>query len=253
MDKTSRQSREFLHYRLEADALCLGERIRGSIFHPCLAVLTYTALGGALKARFPRPYRTIHAAGRFLRDGGTGILPVRDKTESDPNGLAAMGETPMPRSQVLSSQVSQFNARELLTFAPRDRGREVSTLPLQIEYLANVRAEVFVFRNDFTADWPDEFTIQMGAMRSKGFGHCRLTRIGAVPCAQQPQRGQLACRLPEDDAVKDAFGIRTVESPVYGYLFKPDTGGTGHYVRSYFEGTRLLADPVILQSEENGR
>jgi hypothetical protein len=212
MDKTSSQSKEFLHYRLEADTLCLGERIRGSLFRPCINVFTYTALVGSLKARFPYPYRSIHAVGRFLNH--------------DPS----------------------VNLREIMTFSPRDRGREVSVVPLEIEYLANVCAEVFVFKNDFTVKWPDEFTIHLGAMKSKGFGCCHLKLIDAVPCTSAPRPGILDVRLPEDDdAIKEVYSIRKVASPVYGYLFRPDTGGTGHYVRSLFEGTKLVADPVLFQ------
>lgn len=216
MDKTSIENPGFLHYWLEADTLCLGERIRAGTFRPCINVFTYTALVGAFKTRFPHPYRKIHAVGRFIHN--------KDNT----------------------------NLREIMTFSPRDRGREVSVVPLEIEYIVNVQAEVFVFKNDFTITWPDEFTMYLGAMKSKGFGHCRMKKIGTVP-RRNPTPGILAVRMPEDPALYEAFNIRKVVSPVYGYLFKPDTGGTGHYIRSLFEATRLVADPVILQPKENDK
>jgi hypothetical protein len=218
MDKTSTERQEFLRYRLQADTLCLGERIRGSLFRPCLDVLTYTALVGALKARFPQPFRTIHAVGSFTRDPG------------DPT----------------------VNQGEILSFSPRDRGCEVSVVPLEIEYIANVRAEVFVLHNDFTTTWPHQFTMRLGAMKSKGFGHCRMALDGTVP-RSNPRPGILVSRLPEDQSVLDVFSVRKVLSPVCGYLFRPESGGTGHYARSLFEGTSLVADPIILQSQEKAR
>ena len=213
MDKTSIENPGFLHYRLEADTLCLGERIRGGLFRPCLKVFTYTALVGALKARFPHPFRKIHAIGRFLRDG--------------PNA----------------------NLLESITFSPRDRSREVSIVPLIIEYLANVKVEVFILKNDFTISFPEHFTLHLGAMKSKGFGQCRMSRIGELP-RSNPKPGVLAARIPDSQQVLEAFGVLKVISPVYGYLFQPGTGGTGHYVRSLFEGTRTVADPVLLKSQE---
>lgn len=209
MDRTITQNgRAFLHYRLESDALCLGERIRGSVFRPCLSVFTYTGLVGALKARFPHPTRTPHAIGRFLD-----------------------------------------RERHLLIFSPRDRGCEISVVPLEIEYLSDVRADLYVERNDFTIAWPERFILRLGAMKSKGFGECRVTKMGEWKPAA-PQKGKLAMRVPEDTHVLDALGIAGVEAPVYGYLFRPDRGGTGHYERALFEGSTVEADPILLTEDE---
>ena len=213
MDKTSIENPGFLHYRLEADTLCLGERIRGSLFRPCLSVFTYTALIGALKVRFPQPYRKVHAVGRFLRDG------------------------------------PDANRREIMTFSPRDRGREVSVVPLEIEYLANVRAEIFILKNDFTINFPGQFTFHLGAMKSKGFGQSHMTRIGETQRAN-PQPGKLAVRIPDKPQIHAELGIRRVAAPIYGYLFQPETGGTGHYTRALFEGSQVVADPSLLQPKE---
>lgn len=214
MDKTAIENPGFLHYKLEADTLCLGERIRGAIFRPCLKVLTYTSLVGALKARFPQPYRKLHAVGRFISNG--------------PN----------------------TNLREIMTFSPRDRGCELSVVPLAIEYLANVHAEVFILKNDFTIRFPSSFTLHLGAMKSKGFGQCTMKRIGEREFSR-PRQGLLAVRLPDDANIHSEIQIRRVISPIFGYLFQPASGGTGSYIRSIFEGTRVVADPVLLQSEEN--
>ncbi len=209
MDKTTAvNGRSFLRYQLEADLLCLGERIRGSVFRPCLDVFTYTGLVGALKARFPHPYRRIHAVGRFV-----------DKR------------------------------RQMLVFSPRDRAREVSAVPLEIEYLSDVRAELHVEHNDFTATWPDQFILRLGAMKSKGFGECRVTKLGEVRPGD-PKPGKLGMRVPHDAEVLEALGVAEVRAPRFGYLFRPDRGGTGHYERALFEDSRVVADPILLKEEE---
>lgn len=209
MDRTITQNgRTFLHYRLESDALCLGERIRGSVFRPCLQVFTYTGLVGALKARFPHPTRKLHAIGRFLN-----------------------------------------KEKNLLIFSPRDRGRETSAIPLEIEYLSNVQADLFVEKNDFTVTWPERFILRLGAMKSKGFGDCRITKIAERRPAA-PQSGKLAMRVPQDSDVLSALGVARVNAPVYGYLFHPVHGGIGHYERALFEGSEVEADPILLVREE---
>ncbi|MCX8052388.1 MAG: hypothetical protein N3B12_01140 [Armatimonadetes bacterium] len=206
MDKTTTlNGKSFLHYQLKADLLCLGERIRGGIFRPCLEVFTYTGLAGALKSRFPHPYRSIHAVGRF-----------------------------------------RHKSRHILVFSPRDRGREVSAVPLEIEYLADVEADLYVQLNDFTATWPDHFTLRLGAMKSKGFGECRVDKIGEVKPGE-PKYGKLAVRLPDDPVVLEALGVMEVKAPVYGYLFRPDRGGTGHYELGLFENSIVKADPILLK------
>lgn len=211
MDKTTSQNgRSFLRYKLEANLLCMGERIRGSIFRPCLDVFTYTALVGALKARFPHPTRRIHAVGRFIN-----------------------------------------KRRDMLVFSPRDRGRGVSVVPLEIEYLTDVEADLFVEHNDFTATWPEAFILRLGAMKSKGFGECRISKTGEYK-PEEPQEGKLAIRIPDDEKVKQALGLAGVRSPVYGYLFHPDRGGTGHYERGLFEESDVLADPFLLQEASHG-
>jgi len=216
MDKASSQKKEFLHYQLTADTLCLGERIRGSIFRPCLNVFTYTALVGALKERFPHPYRTLHAAGRFVSD--------------------SLG----------------VNQRQIMTFSPRDRGREVSILPLEIEFISSVKAEVFIYKNDFTLnEIPKQFIMHLGAMKSKGFGQCKMEFQGTISFDESPREGELCVRIPEDPVILTDMGIHNIRAPVYGYLFRPQTGSTGYYQRSLFEGSRVIAHPILLKEVNN--
>lgn len=211
MADAAMEKTEFLRYRLGSDALCLGERVRGGLFRPCCRVFRYGTLVGALKANFGET-EPIHAAGRFVPRG------------PDTNRL------------------------EVLTYAPRSRARVLSKIPLSIEYVANVSAELFVLSTGFTQTWPSEFTLSMGAMKSKGFGHCHVKLLEVVAFSR-PRKGRLAMRIPEEGEVENAFGIRNVLSPFYGYLFKPTSATSGVYVRSLFEGSEVVALEPILEPE----
>lgn len=208
MDKTlETNGRVYAQYRLTADLLCLGERMRGSVFRPCLEVLPCTALEGAFRARFPHPDRRVYAAGHFRK-----------------------------------------KRKEVLVYAPRDRHCGHSKIPLQIEYLADVEADVYVLLNDWTTKWPDNFDMQLGAMRPQGFGRCKMEKRSEVP-ASHPKPGKLGVRMLDDETTKEMFGVRQVMSAIYGYLFVPDHGKKGHYERGLFEGSDVVADPIVLKRE----
>jgi hypothetical protein len=196
----------FLRYMLPAETLCLGERIRNGIFRPCSPVFSYTTLAGAL-TEVLEPTGPIHAAARFL------------------------------------SPVDGSN-REILTFAPRDGVSGVSTIPLQVEYLVGVVADLFILKSDAVRQLPKAFSFSMGALRSKGFGRCIAERIGEHP-AGNPRQGRLCVRLPDLPEIKQEFRINVPGNSdlKMGYLFK---ASTGTYIRSFFEGSAVTAYDVIL-------
>lgn len=207
---------EFLRYQLEAETLCFGERQKGALFRPTADVFRYSALVGALKSQFGESKdKPIHAVGRFIRKP----------------------------------------ARQILSYAPRDRGRLISTVPLEIEYLSDIHAEVFVLKNAFTETWPAQFSLSMGAMKSKGFGRCHFTHKGEVHYDKpNPNTGELAVRVPDDPEVKSVFGIIVPNdgSALYGYLFKPTSVTTGVYVLSLFEGSIVRAYDLVLKPAQGG-
>ena len=201
----------FIRYRLTADCLCLGERTRGGIFRPCSTVFRYYGLVEALKARLGSGGGLpICAVGRFLAE-------------------------PVPR--------------QVLTFAPRDRVKGVSTVPLQVEYIPSARADIYVVGNTFTKSWPAEFQISLGALTSKGLGHCTLRKTGCVPFGRA-RRGQLCVRIPEDDNLLSILDVK-VRSPIYGYLFKSTSPTSGVYVRSLFEGSLVEAPAPLLKEVQD--
>ncbi len=68
MDKfTQENGRRYRKYRMTAQLLCIGDRMRASIFRPCLRVLPGTTLEGALRSQFPNPDRCVYTVGRLIR------------------------------------------------------------------------------------------------------------------------------------------------------------------------------------------
>jgi len=95
----------FWEYELQADKLCLGERVKGGLFRPCdTRAIRYSAITGALRSVFGGD---LHAAGYFL-------------------------ESP------------EHNRVEYLTYSPRDDAIGVSKLPLTIQFLADALGRVIV-------------------------------------------------------------------------------------------------------------
>ena len=111
---------EFIKYILISDMLCMGERIKKGTFRPTIRTIPYSQITGALKAIFGN--KEIHAVGHLVKDG-------------------------------------KHNKVDYLTYSPRDRGLEMSKLPLTVEFLTDVLGNVYVLENEGTRDFPSEFKI----------------------------------------------------------------------------------------------
>jgi len=194
----------FIEFDLYSDALCMGERTKGGLLRPCCRTIRYSQISGALRKKFG--VGDIHAAG-YLVDG---------------NG---------------------YNRTDYLIYSPRERVRGVSKVPLQVEFLTNVRGKVYALENDSAANFPDRFVVHMGAFISKGFGLCKLRKMAVVE-AEPPAKGILRTRIPLDKL--DTFNVRRVIKPVYGYLFEPTSPTTGTYVLSLFEGSEVVAPEFLI-------
>jgi hypothetical protein len=207
---------DFLIYELTAAALHLGERAKGNLFKPCLRTIPFSAITGALNRHFGS-----------ANDGeGEGTLK-------------AVG--------FLNEAVNR-NRIELLTYSPRDRVREVSKIPLQVEFLTDVLATVLVVASDAASRLPERFELTLGGLRSHGFGRAELKLRERRPTGD-PRQGILRVRLPEEETT--TFGIVRVQVPVYGYLFRPTPGAhPGVYVRSLFEGSRVVGPELLLYPKQ---
>lgn len=92
-----------LEYRLRAETLCLGHRMKGGLFRPCdTQVVRYSAATGSLRAYLGAD---VHAAGYLIQD-------------------------PPPTVHYL-------------VYAPRDRALGTSKIPVTVQYLANVEGRIF--------------------------------------------------------------------------------------------------------------
>jgi len=208
---------DFLIYELTSRAIHLGERAKGNLFKPCLHTIPFSAITGALDRQF----------GNLTGNGSSG------------GAVKAVGflERAVGRNRV-----------ETLTYSPRDRVVEISKIPLRVEFLADVLATVLVVANDAAKGLREKFQVTLGGMRSQGFGRGELTFKGRRP-AGNPRPGRLRVRLPEGES--QAFGIVNVLTPVYGYLFKSSPGThSGVYVRSLFEGSRVVAPELLLEPKQ---
>lgn len=203
---------DFHFYEMNARTLYLGERAKGNLFKPCLRTIPYTSITGALNRRFGNA--------------------------SSQEEIKAVG--------FLEKSIGH-NRLELLTQGPQDRVSGISKIPLQIEFLSDVLATILVLGNEAASKLPQRFNLVLGGMRNRGFGEAQLSLKEKKP-AGQPRPGSLRVRLPEDQV--PAFGIVKVQTPAYGYLFKPSSQTyTGTYVRSLFEGSRVVGPEFLLEPE----
>jgi hypothetical protein len=127
-------------------------------------------------------------------------------------------------------------------YGPRDRGVGVSKLPITVQFLANVEGRVYLVANN--TEPPRWLEFSLGALKSYGFGRCRMELLAQV----EPPivRGRLLTRLPED--VAPLFSVASIQ-PRYGYLFRPTSSTDGIYVRSLFEDS-LVEGPSSLVKED---
>jgi len=198
----------FIEFDLYSDTLCMGERMKGGLFRPCAKTIRYSQISGALRKKFGA--REIHAVGYLVEGNG-------------------------------------YNKTDYLIYSPRDKASAVSKVPLQVEFLANVRGKVYVVENDSTAKLPQKFEILMGALISKGFGLCRLNRRRTIE-VEGAKPGILRTRIPFDK--QETFGIKNILKPVYGYLFEPTSPTSGIYVLSLFEGSEVVAPEFLVAPRE---
>ncbi len=199
----------FWEYKLEAETLCLGERVKKATFRPTLLTLPSTQATGALRAATQR------------------------------DDLWAIG--------FLEDDYARQPLIERVVYAPRDKGTDISKLPLEVQILRDVRARVFVRAEGNSAPF-QQLKIALGAFRSKGLGNATLV-LNPRPVALDKATGELKSRLPESD--RELLGIETVFKPLYGYLFAPNAPSgeyslSGRYVRALLEKSLVKGYAFIL-------
>jgi hypothetical protein len=194
--------------------ICIGERVKKGTFRPCIETLPFSTISGALRRYYGRD--DVNAVGFF--DG------------------------PLTKTRIENSA--------------NNREAGVADLQLTTEVLVNPRGKVYVVAKSEDIDLLDTLgadetiALCLGALKSKGFGRCRLRRISVrrVTDPEGEKRfGELRTRIPEENA--ELFGIRSqdVIKPVYGYLFKPTSITDGEYVRALFDGSMVRGYEFLLR------
>ncbi|MEM3378984.1 MAG: hypothetical protein QW674_08610 [Candidatus Bathyarchaeia archaeon] len=148
--------------------------------------------------------------------------------------------------------ITNYLQKSYLTFSPKDNVTGTSKLPITTEVLINMEGKVFVVKNEDTADFPNNFSLMIGALKTRGLGAAQLKKIREIEIIDKGKflkRGFLNTRIPLEhlDKFKIIFDEKRM-TPVYGYLFKPTSIYTGYYVLSLFEGSEVCGPEFLLRS-----
>lgn len=134
---------------------------------------------------------------------------------------------------------------DYFVYSPTERFTKVSKIPLQTEVLNNVEGRVYILKND-DLELPKNFEIFLGALISKGFGRCNLKLEGKIE-NQLVRLGILNTRIP--CRYKHYFSIKSIKTPIYGYLFESTSDTDGYYIKSLFEGSKIVGPDFLLECE----
>lgn len=214
---------KYIECELTADVLCIGERVKKGIFKPCIRTIPFSSITGALRERFNK--HNIFAVGK-----------LEDSYLKDID-----------------------NHIHIHVYSPRYRYEDVAKVPLQIEYMTDVSATVYVnINNEDIQDFCKELEIcneiWLGAFKSKGFGRCQLRYVKTIN-SPAIKTGRLQSRIPEKHL--PVFGIEEVIKPIYGYLFEylfePGKPTSERYVKSLFEGSLVKGYDFLIEEVNNDR
>jgi len=231
----------FLEYNFFADALCLGERIKGARLRPTSRIIRYSQIVGALRAEFGFEFDSAGVIDEPPSDSPTVLLP-----------------------STLTQRVD-----------------ESASAPLQVEVLTDVRGRIYIVHDETlpqqfqpeSHQFLPAFHILLGALSHRGMGRTQLTFCRTIELdldrpyerdpaemdiyapVQPPFEGTLYTRIPLQKTVNGKtyhdipgrFGIK-VNVPFYGYLFNPLTEEDGEYVLSIYEKSKIIG-PFFLTEE----
>jgi hypothetical protein len=147
--------------------------------------------------------------------------------------------------------IVNYAQKGYLIFSPKDNVTGTSKLPVTTEVLINMEGKVFVVKNEDTADFPNNFSLMIGALRTRGLGVAQLKKIREIEMIDKGKflkHGILNTRIPLEhlDKFEVIFDEKRM-TPVYGYLFKPTSISTGDYVLSLFEGSEVRGPEFLLK------
>ena len=200
---------KLLEIFLEIESIIIGERVKGGIFRPCQDTIPSSTIEGALKHYFGVE---VPAVGFFEKD---------------------------------TCEFDEF------TYSVKDKFLKISKMPIITAYMKaknpyrKIKAKVYI-PYDNGKKLINELKgaeLRIGALKSKGFGRSKIVDMREVE--SEAKQGILNVKVFEEEA--GAFGIESI-SPVYGYLFKPDSFSIGGvYKRALFPGSLVKGPEVLLK------
>lgn len=203
-------NKTFLHFELSAQALAIGERIKGGTFRPCIETIPTSTLKGSFRDNFGLP--DVLAIG-IIKEG---TYQKDIFTYAPFDSFLSIAKLPI----------------SLEYLKPGHGTKEII-------------ADIYALKNESTESLIGVTTeMSLGALKSKGFGRCELRYIGELK--PEVQVGYLKGRLLEEEC--DSFGISRVIKACYGYLFYPTSKVSGVYRRAIFEES-IVEGPEILIRE----
>lgn len=199
-----------------SDMFSICERIKKGTFRPCVKTIPCSTITGALISHLEETIDqlrgNIYATGFLEKD-------YLERIEEN---------------------------RRFIVYSLRDSVCGPAKIPITMEYLINARGKVYIFiEESYEYLLKPEFNLRIGAMKSKGFGECRLFNRKKINLSEIKE-GILRTRIYDDNDFKKIFKIEEI-NPVYGYLFKPTSITDGFYARSLFEGSRVKAYEFLVE------
>lgn len=214
-------TRVFHHFTLTCEQLCIGERIKGGTFRPCMETIPSSTLKGAFRYFF-----------------GT------DDSDYD-NVFIGIG----------FFQAASY-CKDVFRIAPFDSCMETAKLPITMEYLRPAPGMTAIVADVYMCDSAAMQTIleifptdiRIGGLKSKGFGDCHLEYGGRLDANHSKiVPGYLRGRLLLDE--RNAFGIESVMQAHPGYLFFPTSLSGGIYKPALFEGSIIKGPQFLVEKE----
>lgn len=221
---------DFLCLTLELETAIIGERVKGGVFRPCQEIIPSSTLKGALKHNFGLE---ITGAGFFLE----GTYQLLRFTYSLRDKLLQTAKLPLTTAYLAPSWQKSGAAG---TFNPGDSS----------EYIRALVYTPYTPENEKALSEVKGVWFRLGALKSRGFGRCRIVEIAREEEDKDFKKlqGHLKVKILEEE--KKLFSVEVL-SPIYGFLFVPDSASVGgKYKRALFPGSLVKAPDFFLEGGE---
>lgn len=207
---------KYYKFTFRSELLYIGERTKKGTLKPFIS---------PLHAKYKGKFRT------------EGILPIPYSTLT--GAIAALlGEN---KNIHAIGKITSYE-KSYMAVAPYDAAINTAKLPITIEYLTNVKGEMYVKKtDDFHSPTLLGDAIYLGGLKSKGFGRCEFVSDKEFEPETIKGDGVFLSRIYYEDETLAQFGMTpaNIIKPYFGYLFKRTSDYDGYYQKAIFENTIL--------------